>query len=127
LNKYITITRGALYLGTKKIPRWENSKQTYTIKTQEGKARIISPQLALYQYEKGTDYSPARYHVIHISTGLVIADITYDLVKDVKETFEKNEWSLRGENTFVLQYSQNLQWEFTCYIRYDVNQISTES
>ena len=125
MSKYIIITRGDLYLGVEKAPCWEGSKRKCTTKIHKGTARIISPRLAIYQYEKGTDYSPARYHVIHIPTGFVIADVPYSLIKDVKETFEKNAWSLRGENTFVLQYSQNLQWEFTCYIRYDVNENST--
>lgn len=126
-SEYITIARaGHTYRVKRELTKEEQSKvwrrQKTTTETQsEVQAKIISPRLALFQYEKGTTYSDSRYHVIHIPTGLVIADITYDLVKDVKSTFEKSNWTLKGDNTLVL-YNDRFQFEMTCKIRYEVKE-----
>lgn len=97
---------------------WRRQK-TVTETLTEAPAKVISPRLALFQYEKPKSWGEARYHVIHIATGLVIADVTYDLVKDVKETFENSEWTLQGDNTFVM-HNGTFTWEMTCRIRYDI-------
>jgi len=98
--------------------RWRRQK-TITEKLSVVKAKVISPRLALFQYEKAKTYCESRYHVIHIPTGLVIADVTYDLVKDVKATFEKSKWTLKGNDTLVL-YDDRFKFEMTCKIRYDI-------
>lgn len=95
------------------------SRRTHTTVTQDGIAKIISEHLALYRYEKPRLYIPARYHVIHIPTGLVIADVEYDLVKTVKDSFESLEWDLINDNTFVLK-NNKLQWSMTCLKRYSI-------
>lgn len=97
---------------------WRRQK-TVTEELEIVEAKVISPRLALFKYEEPKSWGEARYHVIHIPTGLVIADITYDLVKDVKATFEKSEWTLKGDNTLVL-YNDRIQFEMTCKIRYDI-------
>lgn len=122
--KYITITRAGYKLGEKRVPMLY-SRRTRRILTDEGQARVISPQLAIYQYDKGTQWYGSRYHVIHISTGLVIADITYDMVKDVKDTFEKEQWTFKsGDYTtlrLIPKYKSTLkEFSITCRIRYEV-------
>lgn len=97
---------------------WRRQK-TITETLSVVKAKIISPRLAIFQYEKGSTYRDSRYHVIHIPTGLVIADIAYDLMKDVKSTFETNKWTLRGDNTLVM-VDGTFTFEMTCNIRYEI-------
>lgn len=97
---------------------WRNRK-TITETLDTAPARIISSRLALFQYEQSRLYSDARYHVIHIPTGLVIADVPYDLVACVKKTFESSKWTLKGMNTLVL-YDDTIEFELTCKIRYDI-------
>lgn len=117
--KVAVITRGDLLLGEVKEKR-EYQRGYYITRIKEGKAKIISTHLATYQYEKARTYTPALYHVIHLPTGLVIAAIEHSGIRDVRDTFESSLWSLRGDNTFVMQYSKNLQWEFTCLLRYNI-------
>ena len=125
--EYITVCReGHTYRVTRDLTEEERkynwyrrSAKTITETLRQVQAKIISPKLALFQYEKASTYLDSRYHVIHIPTGLVIADITYDLVKDVKKTFEAGNWTLKGDNTLVLVYD-TIQFEMTCKIRYDI-------
>jgi len=86
-------------------------------------AKIISPNLALFQYDKATTYGESRYHVIHIPTGLVIADITYDMVKDVKSTFEHSKWIFnKGSRNTLCLFEDGFKFEMTCKIRYDIKE-----
>lgn len=117
MKQEIIIKRAGFMLGEIKEQTYSYRKHTKRI--EEGKARIISPRLAIYKHDKGSSWSLPRYHVIHISTGLVIADVEYSDIKHVKETFEQGSWTLRGENTFVLLYD-TIEWEMTCFIRYEV-------
>lgn len=123
--KYITITRAGYKLGERREPI-PYTRRTRRIQTEEGKARVISPSLAIYQYEKGTDWYGARYHVIHIPTGLVIADVEYSNVKTVKATFEAERWTFKSGdyNTFHLipRHKSTLQFSITCHIRYEVKE-----
>lgn len=126
MNKYIVITRAGYKLGEEKV-RSPYSSRTRRIQTEEAKARVISPSLAIYQYEKGTDWYGARYHVIHISTGLVIADVEYKDVKTVKATFEAERWTFKSGDymTFHLipKHKGTLRsFSITCRIRYDVRE-----
>jgi hypothetical protein len=97
---------------------WRRQK-TITETLDIAPAKIISPRLALFRYEQGSTYIESRYHVIHIPTGLVIADITYDLMKDVKATFESSKWTLKGADTLCL-YDDKFSFEMTCKIRYEI-------
>lgn len=118
----ITIKRAGFMLGTRTeevFPGYSRRKRT--IYTEEATARVISPRLAIYKYDNGSSYHSARWHVIHIPTGLVIADVAYSDIKIVKDSFESSHWTLRGDNTFVLLYD-TFQWEMTCLIRYEVIQ-----
>lgn len=113
----LVITREGHLLGEHVEKQWHRS---YRTQIPEGKARVISTNLALYQYKKKTSYADNRYHVIHIPTGLVIADVTYDLVSTVKNVFEKERWILRGENTLILDSDKHLQWQIESKIRYTI-------
>lgn len=115
---HIIIQRAGFVLWGKSEPD-TYTKHRRSIQVPSTHAKIISPRLALYKHEKGTTWSPTRYHVIHISTGFVIADVEYADVKHVKKTFEESKWTLENGNTFVLLY-EKIQWKFTCLIRYDV-------
>jgi len=124
--KYITISRkGHDYKVTRDLTPEEKKntwrKKTVTETLTEVKAKIISPRLALFQYEKATTYGESRYHVIHIPTGLVIADVTYDMVGDVKKTFENSKWVFkeRSRNTLRL-FQDGFKFEMTCLIRYEI-------
>ncbi len=130
--EYITISRkGYTYKITRDLTEeekkntWRRKAKTITEELTEVKAKVISPSLALFQYYKATEYGESRYHVIHIHTGLVIADITYDMVGDVKKTFEKSRWTLKDKvkarNILVL-YNDKFQFEMTCLIRYEIKE-----
>lgn len=88
-----------------------------------GDAKKISPRLLLFQYRKkiGGAWSLdlPRYHVIHAATGLVIADVEYSEVATVKKSFEKEQWTLTGNNTLSL-YNRKFTFAMTCHIRYVV-------
>jgi hypothetical protein len=130
---YITITRAGYKLGEYRqdiMPGY--SRRTRRIITDEGQARVISPSLALYKYDKGTQWSESRYHVIHIPTGLVIADITYDMVKDIKETFENTRWTFKDGDYTTLHMipkhkSSFREFSITCRIRYEVERTNTNA
>ncbi len=92
-----------------------------------GQAKQISPQLLLFQYERGRTYLPSRYHVIHASTGLVIADVEYGDVSTVKKTFERERWTLVGEDKITFRRlpkdrKDTFVFEMTCRIRYDIKE-----
>lgn len=117
---HITIKRAGFMLGKHKediFPGYSRRKRI--VETEEAKARIISPRLAIYQYHKGDSYNTPRWHVIHIPTGLVIADVEYGDIKTVKESFERGNWTLQGDHTFVLLY-ETFTWQMECLIRYEV-------
>ena len=126
--KYITISRkGHDYKVTRDLTSeekkntWRSRAKTVTETLTEVKAKIISPNLALFQYEKGTEYNDSRYHVIHIPTGLVIADITYDMVGDVKKTFESSKWVFKeGSRNTLCLFEDGFKFEMTCLIRYEI-------
>jgi len=126
--KYITISRkGHDYKVTRDLTpeekknTWRRKAKTVTETLTEVKAKIISPNLALFQYEKAKQYEESRYHVIHIPTGLVIADITYDLVADVKKTFEKSKWTFKkGSRNTLCLFEDGFKFEMTCLIRYEI-------
>lgn len=101
---------------------WYNrNAKTITETVMVAPAKIISPRLALFMYERKRSYGDARYHVIHIPTGLVIADITYDLMATVKKTFERGKWTLKGADTLVL-VDDTIQFEMHCIIRYEIKE-----
>jgi hypothetical protein len=98
-----------------------------TKKYYSGIAKDISSQLLLFQYEKGRDIYPNRYHVIHKLTGLVIADIEYNMYGMVKRSFEAERWTLDKDdkNTLIrLPKDRNDTFKFkiTCHIRYDIKE-----
>lgn len=125
MSEYITVSRAGHTFRVKrdltkeeKARSWHRQK-TITETLITTRAKVISPRLAIVQYEKGSLYIESRYHVIHIPTGLVIADITYDLVGSVRKTFESSKWTLKNDNTLVL-YNDTFQFEMTCKIHYDI-------
>lgn len=100
---------------------WRHRQKTVTETLDIAQAKIISPRSALFQYEKGSLYIESRYHVIHIPTGLVIADVPYDLVKDVKNTFEKSKWTFKKGSRNILRLVEGtMQFEMTCNIKYEI-------
>lgn len=117
----------------------DNNRKAY-----DAEATIITPLLAKLKYTNSRysykytsrDFS-ARYHIIHIPTGLVIADVTSDLISDVKSSFMDSQWTLRGDNTFVmvpkppnkyqkLYNHKPMECEFTCLIKYTLERIDNE-
>lgn len=115
--EHIRIKRAGFMLSQHKEEMWPGSRRKRTIETEEAQARVISPRLAIYKYFTDGGYS--RYHVIHIPTGLVIADVEYGDIGLVKRSFESHNWTLRDDNKFVLLY-EPFTWEMECLIRYEV-------
>lgn len=125
---HITIRREGMLLGEIKERIHPNINRYRYRKIPDGTARVISPNLAIYEYYKRTAYDSPWYHVIHIPTGLVIAAVEYQLVSSVKKTFESEQWTLVGENTLktIPRHTKNtlgfksLEFEMTCLIRYEI-------
>jgi len=117
------ITRAGYMLGEIKQrihPYTRRTKKTYV---PEGIARVISPSLALYKYDKGSEYILARYHVIHIPTGLVIADVEYSDVSMVKRTFEAEQWTFNNGDYMTLHlYNRSFEFSITCKIKYEIKE-----
>lgn len=70
------------------------------------------------------------YDIIHIPTGLAIARVPSNLIKDVKSSFLAHKWTLR-DNTLImlpdvptklqkLYNHQPMTWEINCLIRYTI-------
>lgn len=125
----VIIRRKGYNLGKERVEIFPGySRRKRTIEYEAGKARIISDNLAIYKYQEKTSYQDPRYHVIHILTGLVIADVLYEDVTMVKQTFESEQWTfMKGDYATLHRVPKHTKKHFdtfqvsiTCKIRYDV-------
>ncbi len=127
MPKFISIKReGHEYKVTRDLTpedkknTWRRKAKTITEKLTVVQAKVISDRLCIFQYEKAREYTPARYHVIHIPTGLVVADVEYDMVGMVKKTFESSKWTFGKTKDILKLFEGGFQFEMLCKIRYEI-------
>lgn len=103
---------------SKTLNSWNVNKYHFA-----GEPKEISARLLLFKYREkiGSNWSLdlPRYHIIHKPTGLVIADVEYSEVSNVKKSFESCKWTLQGKNTLAL-YDAPFTFTMTCYIEYEI-------
>lgn len=85
-------------------------------------AKVISKDLAIFNLEEEGDVilRDQWWRVIHIPTGWVIGQVTYDIIKYIRETFTKSTWEITPEIGHFRLIDSKLDWTIICKLRYEI-------